>query len=164
MESVLFYIFSGVSIISSLLLITRANPLMSALWLVLALAATAGIFALLSAPFLAVIQVLVYAGAIMVLFLFVIMLIQLGPQQLKPRFIRFGKIFGAALGIYFLLLIGFSLTSSTTMPAVALSVTFGDPGVLGELLMTKYLVPFEVISVMLLVAVVGTVVLGKKKF
>ena len=163
MEAILFYIFAGIAVGSALLMITQRNPLQSALWLVLCLGISAAIFALLTAPFIAIVQVLVYTGAIMVLFIFVIMLIKLGPDMLKERVLNFSKVIGSVLAFY-LLVIGF-LNSKEVPVQLAPQVgsAFCDPATLGKLLMSKYVVPFEVVSILLFAAVIGSVVLGKKQ-
>ena len=163
MEAILFYIFAGIAVGSALFMIVQRNPLQSALWLVLCLGISAAIFALLTAPFIAIVQVLVYTGAIMVLFIFVIMLIKLGPDMLKERVLNFSKVIGSVLAFY-LLVIGF-LNSKEVPVQLAPQVgsAFSDPATLGKLLMSKYVVPFEVVSILLFAAVIGSVVLGKKQ-
>ncbi|MBI4126539.1 MAG: NADH-quinone oxidoreductase subunit J, partial [Deltaproteobacteria bacterium] len=136
--------------------------LMSALWLIVCLASTAGLFALLAAPFVAILQILVYAGAVMVLFLFVIMLIDLGPSGLKARVIRFRKVIGAFAAVY-LAGISFLILSRPMSTGTAPVIVEITPKAIGELMLTRYMVPFEVASVLLLAAVVGAVVMGKKK-
>ena len=162
-ETILFFTFASMVLAGSLLTITRRNPLVSSVWLVFTLAASAGIFALLAAPFIAVLQILIYAGAIMVLFIFVIMLIDLGAGGMKPRMIRFGKVLGASAAVYLAVIVGIVMWRYPTLDAPALPASFTDPALLGELLMTKYVVPFEFVSVALLAAIVGSLVLAKKK-
>lgn len=153
---------AGFAIASALLAISRVNPLISALWLAVCLGSVAGIFATLGATLLAVIQLLVYAGAIAVLFIFVVMLIDLGPQALKVRVMSFRNVFAAVAALYVGLLIFINVLpfSHGDLPSNQLNVT---PKILGQLLLTKYAVPFELASLLLTVAVVGAVVLAKKK-
>lgn len=161
-ETIIFFVLAGMAIASALLVISRVNPLISALWLVVCLSAVAGLFATLGATFLAVIQLLVYAGAIAVLFIFVVMLIDLGPGALKARAMNSRNVFAAVAAIYFGLLIFVNVASFAhgDLPSNAVAVT---PKILGQLLLTKYAVPFELASLLLTVAVVGAVVLAKKK-
>src|SRR3989338_10234900 len=109
METIVFYILGGMAVITALLVVTRVNPISSALWLVVCFFAFAGLFVTLSAHFLAVIQILLYAGAIMVLFIFVIMLLNLREEELKARQLRFSTLLGAGITLYLvvLFLLGF---------------------------------------------------------
>ena len=178
-----FWIFSGWAIFSALLCIPRRNPLASALWLVSTMFALAALFVLLNAQFIAAIQVIVYAGAVMVLFLFVIMLLNLenppSPWLRKP-FWLIGLGVAAVLGAQLVTLGNYDKYrladefSSRSMPDPALVFpdgpgalqAFADRGVVGgiaEPLFRSYLIPFEITSVLLLVAVVGAVVLAKKR-
>lgn len=161
-ETILFFVLAGFAIVSALLVISRVNPLISALWLVVCLGAVAGLFATLNATLLAVIQLLVYAGAVAVLFIFVVMLVDLGPSALKTRMMNFRNIFAVLAAIYFGLLVFINVArlSQSGFPGSDVNVT---PQVLGQLLLTKYAVPFELASLLLTVAVVGAVVLAKKK-
>lgn len=162
-DAILFYSFSIVAIVAAFMVITRANPLMSALWLIVCLAATAAIFALLGATLIAVLQVLVYAGAVMVLFLFVIMFINVGPEAIKPRVIRFGKVVGVmAIGyLAVILLLALGRPPFANMPPIGGGYVGARE--LGILLLTRYAVPFEMASLLLLAAIVGAVVMGKRK-
>lgn len=165
-----FWLFASVAIVSAFLCITRRNPVASALWLILTLFSLAGIFVLLDAQFIAALQVLVYAGAIMVLFLFVIMLLNLGrggPGDLRgwP-----GRLVALALGA---LLVAELWAVRTWAPeehlrlpvgAMArLSESRGPVHVISDALFREYLIPFELTSVLLLAAIVGAVVLAKRR-
>ncbi|MFH1874733.1 MAG: NADH-quinone oxidoreductase subunit J [Pseudomonadota bacterium] len=163
MEVIIFYTLAAATIISALLVITRVNPLMSALMLVACFLFTALIFATLSAPFIAVLQVLIYAGAIMVLFIFVIMLVHLDQKSLKPRIITFSKIIGASAALYLLLVFIISVWVPPFIQAPQVGAAFSSPASLGRELITKYIIPFEIISVLLLIAMIGVIVLAKKK-
>lgn len=163
MELTAFYSLGGMAVATALLMVTRKNPITAALWLVVCFFAFAGLFVTLSAHFLGVIQVLLYAGAIMVLFVFVIMLLNLGAEELRPRQIRFPVILGGAASVYFLVLVGLGLLKELPAPFSPMAHDFGNAKPLGLLLFTRYLIPFELISVLLLVAIVGAVVLGKRK-
>ncbi|MBN2246704.1 MAG: NADH-quinone oxidoreductase subunit J [Candidatus Aminicenantes bacterium] len=134
----------------------------NALFIVLAFACLAGLFALLDAPFIAVIQIIIYAGAIMVLFVFVIMMINLRtefPPEKKKLTLSFSLIIGVVLFIELL----FSIKGAFQQLDPGSSESIGDPTSLGELLFTKYLYPFEITSVLIIAAMVGAIVLAKKK-
>lgn len=160
METILFYILAAVIVISAIAVITRALALMSAVWLVVCLISVAGIFALLAAPFLAVLQILISAGAVMVLFIFVVMLVDIG--EVRPRLINFGKILGAVAAAY----LGFVLVMTIARPPYTEPPLSGDTyesaTTMAELLLGRYAVPFELAGVLLLVAVVAAVVVAKK--
>jgi len=161
---IIFWAFAGLAVLSGLACITRRSPVASALWLVVTLFAVAALFVLLDAQFIAVLQVLVYAGAIMVLFLFVIMLLNLGragPTDLKgPLGLGVG-VFLAGLLLMQLLV----LRQATLAPGGPVRPPLGQgmiPSV-ARPLFTVYLVPFEITSILLLAAIVGAVVLAKRK-
>ncbi|MBI5687416.1 MAG: NADH-quinone oxidoreductase subunit J [Verrucomicrobia bacterium] len=159
MHDQLFWFFSIAMLLSGLLVILGRNPVTSAMFLVLSLFFMAGLFVLLEAYFLAIIQILVYAGAVIVLFLFVIMLLDLKTENVR-QFKRFG-VFGALVVAGAL---AWKLTSvvSAVLAAAAKPVV-GTTEAMGKLLFTQYLLPFEVTSVLLLIAMVGVVVLSRKE-
>ena len=163
MESTIFYILAALSVVSALLVVTRVNPISSALWLVLCFFSFAGLYVTLHAHFIAAIQILLYAGAIMVLFIFVIMLLNLGPEELKRRTLKFRNIFSGAFVLYLVILLTLSLFKSKQIAETIPPEDFGYVAPIGRLLFTKYLIPFEAVSVLLLVAIVGSVVMGKRK-
>lgn len=162
MELIFFYSFAGLSFISAILVISFRNTLSSALALVVSLFGVACLFALLGAHFLAAIQILVYAGAIMVLFVFVIMLLNLGRGELRKIKMTFasavGILFGGYLGVLLVMRLGFLRVLSPLADP-----DYGTVRGVGRLLFTDYLVPFEVASILLLVAIAGAVVLAKKE-
>lgn len=182
--TVVFYVFAAWAVASALLCITRSNALASALWLVSTMFALAAIFVILQAQFIAAIQVLVYAGAVMVLFLFVIMLLNL---EVVPRHWKRwpGWVIGTglAVGLGTLLLPLRSYTPArlarevSTMPGMVnprlvfpegsalaqANMSQGAVGSIAQPLFQGYLIPFEITSVLLLVAVIGAVVLAKRK-
>lgn len=164
MEPILFYIFGGLGVVTALLMVTRQNPIASALWLVVCFFAFAGLFATLSAHFIAVIQILLYAGAIMVLFIFVIMLLNIRQEELKPRHLQFSGLLGGGITLYLVILFTLGLLKSQGSGGFpALPENFGCVAPVGRLLFAKYLIPFELTSVLLLTAIVGSVVMGKRK-
>lgn len=160
METALFYIFAALTLASAALVILSRNPVTSAMFLVLTIAFLAGLFVLLHAFFLAAVQILVYAGAVIVLFLFVIMLLDLRAEE-RRKF----NAFGVGAGIIGIVALGYVLVSTI----VKSRPTFGGTGALeggtiplGKTLFTNYLLPFEIVSVVLLVAMVGVILLSKR--
>jgi NADH-quinone oxidoreductase subunit J len=168
LEVILFILFASISAVTSVLMITRRNPVISALFLVVNFASLAGLYLLLNAQFIAVAQVIVYAGAIMVFFLFVIMLIRPENEQKLLSFKPVLKIFAIALAVLVFVQLGFmifiSKPSSHLTGEVAKSVNAGTVESIGKLLYTKYVLPFEVAGYLLLAATIGALVLAKKKF
>ncbi len=159
-QDYLFYIFAALTVLCGSLVILNRNPVNSAMFLVLSMASMAGLFVLLHAYFLAAVQVLVYAGAVMVLFLFVIMLLDLKDEE-RRRFKLFGIVGGAVsvlviAGVYWQ-----SLQSTVFITPEHRAV--GDTRDLGSLLFTDYALPFEIVSVLLLVAMIGVILLSKKE-
>ena len=167
---VFFWIFAVTAIGSALLCITRKSPVASALWLVGTMFSLAAIFVLLDAHFIAAIQVLVYAGAIMVLFLFVIMLLNLGRSGPGDRLGWVGGVvmFAIAGLLMAQLWVLGRLAPPETLVQTAESVrdvaeAQGAVGMISEPLFRTFLVPFEITSVLLLAAIVGAVVLAKRR-
>jgi NADH-quinone oxidoreductase subunit J len=160
--AVAFYILAAVSIAGALLMVTRKNPLSSAFSLVLSLAGVAGLFAMLMAEFVFVLQILVYAGAIMVLIIFTIMLLNLKAEEIKETPV--GKFQTVVLALICAACVFGFIQVFGSIPAgdVALPADFGNIEGVGKLMLSNYLYPFEVISVLLLVAIVGVVLLAKK--
>ncbi len=166
LESVLFYVLGILSIGSAISVVTRRNPVVAALFLILNFFALSGLYLTLNAQFIAFIQVLVYAGAIMVLFLFVILLLNLGDEQRLSEKISYQKIAAAGLSLGLLAeLVYIFGTFEARIPASgrAKAVEIGTAENIGRELFTTYLFPFEVTSILLLAAIVGAVVLAKKK-
>jgi NADH-quinone oxidoreductase subunit J len=157
-----FYLFSLLAIVSALLFVTRKNPVPAALWLVNVMFALAGLYVMLDASFVGVIQVLVYAGAIMVVFVFVVMLLNLGSSGISD--IRsLGSRLGAGV-VGLALLANLLVVQRQKIPRVALAPTVDN--VVEDVaasLFTDYLVAFELTSLVLLVAVIGAVLLAKKR-
>jgi NADH-quinone oxidoreductase subunit J len=164
LPDILFYVFAALTLLCGVLVIANPfsrNPVTSAMFLVLTIISMAGLFVLLHAFFLAAVQVLVYAGAVMVLFLFVIMLLDLKEEE-RRRVKKFGLITGlVAVGAIVTI---FVKTIRIMKPDANLAppALEGEPAALGKLLFTQYLLPFEVVSVLLLVAMVGVILLSKK--
>ena len=165
-----FWVFGVIAMGSALLCITRRNPVASALWLVVTLFALAAMFVLLDAQFIAALQVLVYAGAIMVLFLFVIMLLNLGrpgPTDIKgPIGLALAAVLAGLLLLELRVLGQAPPPDAIQLPAgtvAELQVRQGMVGAVANPLFEAYLIPFEIASLLLLAAIVGAVVLAKRK-
>jgi NADH-quinone oxidoreductase subunit J len=164
MESILFYILAFAALVCGFLVVANPfsrNPVTSAMFLVLTIIALAGLFVLLHAYFLAAVQVLVYAGAVMVLFLFVIMLLDLKTEE-RRRFKILAGIGGVAAAAAILLIFLHNLLHAMLGGAESPSLEGGTLA-LGKGLFTQYVLPFEIVSVLLLVAMVGVVLLSKKE-
>lgn len=162
---VLFYVFAALTLLCGLLVIVNPfsrNPVTSAMFLVLAIISLSGMFVLLHAFFLAAVQIIVYAGAVLVLFVFVIMLLDLKEEQRRKI-----KLFGFVAGLIAVggVVSAFmqSIASVKASPEEASLRQEGDTVSLGHLLFTNYLLPFEIVSVLLLVAMIGVILLSKKK-
>ena len=161
---ILFWFLSVIAIFSALMVITSKNPVYSVLWLIGTFFAISGHYIMLNAQFLAIVNIIVYAGAIMVLFLFVIMLMNLN-RETEPQKNRWLKMAGAVAGGCLLLVLVAALKDTGLKQQQAL-VNEGGIGLiknLGKELFTTYVVPFEISSVLFLSAMVGAVVIGKKE-
>jgi NADH-quinone oxidoreductase subunit J len=160
--AICFYVLAATAVVFSLGVIAFASPLYSALSLIGCLFSIAGIFALQSAQLLAVLQVLVYAGAIMVMILFVIMLLNLTPRELGPARVTRGKVFGAYVLAATGLLLLLRLPAHWWAAVPGVDRHFGSIEHVGTALYTEYLLPFEMVSLLLLAAIIGAVVLTRK--
>ncbi|MGZ8545262.1 MAG: NADH-quinone oxidoreductase subunit J family protein [Flavisolibacter sp.] len=159
---ILFWILSVLALVSALLVITSKNPVYSVLSLIVTFFCISGHYILLNAQFLAIVNIIVYAGAIMVLFLFVIMLMNLNKDT-EPQKNKWLKLAGAVAGGVLLLVMVAALRSTEERMT---QLGTGDIGLiqnLGKVLFTDYVVPFEIASILFLSAMVGAVVIGKKE-
>jgi len=158
----LFVLLSITCIGSVVGMIVFKSQAYSALFLILAFICTGGLFGLLDAPFIAVIQIIIYAGAIMVLFIFVIMMINVrtGLSPEKKKWIIYPSL---GIGLVLLAEIIFILNKALGPPGIQATKAMGSPKILGRILFTKYLYPFEITSVLIITALVGAIVLVKKK-
>lgn len=159
-----FYFLSAVAVIGALLTITRRNPVHSALSLIFTLLALAGLYLMLYAPFVAGVQIILYAGGIMVLFLFVIMLVNLERAELEEQFNKqwlVATVVAVLLGgmLLFIYVKGSSIFPSTFV----LKAEENNTQQIGIWLYRNYMMPFEIASLLLLVAIVGAVVMAKKR-
>jgi NADH-quinone oxidoreductase subunit J len=160
-QDIAFYILSALTLLCGIVVITKRDPVTSAMFLVLCIVCLAGLFLLLQAFFLAAVQVLVYAGAVMVLFLFVIMLLDLKEEvQRRIRAVRgvLGILSVAAFATVVLQLIWRTKPGATLPP----SNLVGATAPLGNLLFQNFILPFEILSLLLLVAMLGVILLSKK--
>jgi NADH-quinone oxidoreductase subunit J len=162
-QDIFFYLFAALTLLCGLLVVANPfsrNPVTSAMFLVLTIVSLAGLFVLLHAFFLAAVQILVYAGAVIVLFLFVIMLLDL-KEETRRRLNSFGLAAGIlSVGLVAVFLIH-AITGSRAAKALAPQAE-GSTKALGQMLFTQYLLPFEIVSVLLLVAMVGVILLSKR--
>jgi NADH-quinone oxidoreductase subunit J len=163
-QLIFFIPLALIAVATALGMVTSRNAVYAALNLIVNFASVAMLYLMLGAPFIALAQVTVYAGAIMVLFLFVIML--LGAEQLsEPSRLRWQKPFAIGMGVVLLLeaiyLIAFR--SHALPQAGSVSASFSDPVSLSEVLFSSYVLPFEVTSVLLLVAMIGAIVLSRRR-
>jgi NADH-quinone oxidoreductase subunit J len=157
----LFYFLSFVAVFSALLVVFSKNPVYSVLYLIITFFAIAGHYVLLNAQFLAVVHVIVYAGAIMVLFLYVIMLLNLNEETEphKNNFLKFSAVICS--GLLMIVLIGTLKGTELIEQTQNAQTDIGLVKNLGKVLFTDFLLPFEISSVLLLAAMVGAVMLGK---
>ena len=170
-EQFFFYLFGLIALASALLFVTRKSPVAAALWLVSTMFSLAALYIMMDAQFVGAVQVLVYAGAIMVVFLFVVMLLNLGQVDAAADFRGTGTRVGAGLVGLALLAELFNAGRGRLPPDLGLGVsttviTNGDENVIAPVagaLFTQHLVAFEVTSLLLLAAVVGAVVLAKRR-
>lgn len=161
MAQFLFFLLAIVSVFAVSAMILSKNQAYSALYVILAFVCTGGLFALLGAPFIAVVQIIIYAGAIMILFVFVIMMINI-KEGLPPERKRWTFYLSGLLGV--VLLIELYLAVKAQMGAVTTTAELQtSPTNLGRLLFTDYLYPFEITSILIIVAIVGSIVLVKKR-
>jgi len=166
-ETLFFYVFGIIAIVSGLMMVLSRNPVHSALFLIVTFFALAGLFILLEAHFLAAIQILVYTGAIMVLFLFVIMLLNLKTVKREFEKLLHLKILGVSAAIFLAFELLYLISKGSILGAAGqLSAQDvaqeGNTRLIGKLLFTDYLLPFEITSILLIVAIIGAVVLAKK--
>jgi NADH-quinone oxidoreductase subunit J len=162
MQAVLFYILAALAVIGGLLMVSMRNPLSGAFALILSLCSLAGLFAMLHAEFVFILQILVYAGAIMVLIIFTIMLLNLKKEELQEAPVGWMRLLLTATVCAVAAFGAVQVFGDIDPAKVEMSTDFGAIEPVGRLMLTDFLYPFEVISLILLVAVVGVVLLAKK--
>jgi NADH-quinone oxidoreductase subunit J len=163
-DLILFFILAVIAVVSALGMLFSDNAVYSALFLIVNFGSVAVLFLLLNAPFIAIVQVTVYAGAIMVLFLFVIML--LGAESLRhSKTLPWQQPVAILLGVVLLVEAGYLLLTKVGVFTISGEVPapFGSPVEVGEVLFTSYLLPFEITSVLLLVGIIGAIFLTKSE-
>ncbi len=164
----LFFAYFAVAMTSlSLIVVTRKNPVHSVLFMLLLFVHMAGLYLFLNAEFLAAIQIIVYAGAIMVLFIFVIMLLNLKSEETVAKYQKQWPV-SAAIGVVLAGFLVMIVGKITVLPelgeySIEMIQTEGSLMTIGKVLYTRYLLPFEIASLILLVAIIGAVVLAKKR-
>jgi NADH-quinone oxidoreductase subunit J len=167
-EMAAFYFFAAIAVLASVAVIAQRNPIYSVLLLIASFGALSGLYVLLDAPFVAVIQIIVYAGAIMVLFLFVVMLLNAPHEETEydekaqPLMRPGPRRFGAFLAVTFMVELVWALTKRSESGAFA-GGAVSSVNAIGRLLFTEYAFAFEVTSVLILVAMVGAVVLARRE-
>jgi NADH-quinone oxidoreductase subunit J len=168
MDTILFYAFGGLAVIASLFVIGQRNPMYSVLLLIVSFGALAGLYILLDAPFVAVTQIIIYAGAIMVLFLFVVMLLNAPQEEPPPPGLLAsgrGRMVGAVLAVALVIELVWALARAREewfRPGEA-SAKLTSVREIGVELFTRYAFAFEVTSILILVAMVGAVVLARRE-
>jgi NADH-quinone oxidoreductase subunit J len=170
LDKIIFYFFAAIAVLSAVLTVTRRNAVHSAIFLITALLATAGIFLQLRAEFLFIVQIILYVGGIMVLFVFVIMLVNLDVAVRQIQFAR-RKWVALVVSLALAAQVGLMFWSSGKMPVLGLPLRSAAPAdrlppnseAVASSLFSTYLLPFEIASVLLLVAMIGAVVMAKKR-
>jgi NADH-quinone oxidoreductase subunit J len=164
MDAILFMIFAAIAVICGINLVVQTHPISSALSLVGVMGALAALYLLLGGEFIAAAQLVVYAGAIMVLFVFVIMLLNAGAEK-RPEIKPLGKYLGAPLLLIFLCMMAYWVEGlmPPSSPVVFGAFQGGTAAEIGRSLFTVYLLPFEVTSILILIAIIGAIVLARKE-
>src|SRR6266511_681711 len=167
MDVIVFYAFAAIAVLASLLVIGQGNPMHSVMLLIVSFGGLSGLYILLDAPFTAVTQIIIYAGAIMVLFLFVVMLLNAHtedesiPASLGPHAMKLGALFSIVLAVELALgLLKLGLVGFNTDPAARAAIS--DVARIGTVLFTQHSFAFEVTSILILVAMVGAVIIAGK--
>jgi NADH-quinone oxidoreductase subunit J len=164
MTALIFIIFAGIAVFCGINLVVQTHPIASALPLIGVMGSLAVLYLQLGGEFIAAAQVIVYAGAIMVLFVFVIMLLNAGAETTTFQVSRFAKYLGVFLAAAFLLLVSFTIQAALPKSEGVLFGSFqGTTLDVGRKLFTSYLLPFEVTSILILIAIVGAIVLARKE-
>jgi NADH-quinone oxidoreductase subunit J len=164
MDVILFLLFALIAVASAVSLVVQTHPIASALSLIGVMLSLAVLYLLLGAEFLATAQVIVYAGAIMVLFVFVIMLLNAGAEQRSGKS-KMVKFFGIPLFVMFIGVLSYIIQGMLpkTVGVTFGSFTGGAAREVGQMLFTQYLLPFEVTSILILIAIIGAIVLARKE-
>jgi len=163
LDFILFFVFAGTAVLGAVLLIVMRQPIHSALALILVMISLATLYLMLGAEFIAAVQMIVYAGAIMVLFVFVIMLLNAGEEE-RTNLSKLARYAGLPLGIFLTLELAYWMfrASSHTAAANPAALPADSTRQLSLLLFRSYLFPFEVTSILILIAILGALVLARK--
>ncbi|MDP1636890.1 MAG: NADH-quinone oxidoreductase subunit J [Candidatus Nitrotoga sp.] len=165
-ETLVFYMFAAITVLAALRVITARNPVYAALFLVLAFCSSAGVWILLEAEFLAITLVLVYVGAVMVLFLFVVMMLDINLEQLREGFWRwfpFGALLAVIMVFQMIWVLGNRQTAETGAHVIKHAANYSNTKELGRLIYTDYVYAFELAAVLLLVAIVAAIALTLRR-
>jgi NADH-quinone oxidoreductase subunit J len=169
MDVILFLLFASIAVICGVVMVSQRHPVTSALSLIGVMGSLAILYLLLGAEFLAAVQIIVYAGAIMVLFLFVIMLLNAGAETKPARESILARLLGIPLMVALLGALAYLIFRTVSpSPTAGVTASFGNfmgggPKEIGTALFTQYLLPFEITSVLVLIAILGAVVLARKE-
>jgi len=161
MSTIVFLILAALTILSGLKVVFSRSPIYSVIWLLVCFLTITGHYILLSAHFLAIVNMIVYAGAIMVLFLYVVMLLNLNKET-EPNKPRLFKIAAVASGCLLMIVLAASLQGYYSSNPPVVDTDFGTARAVGRILFKEFLLPFEVASILFISAMVGAVILGKK--
>jgi NADH-quinone oxidoreductase subunit J len=165
MQLLIFYILAFGAVTSALLMVTNKKPVSAAMSLIATMVFLAGLYVLLDAHLIAALQLIVYAGAIMVLFLFVIMLLNVEEKEGRMAgntiLLQFGAML--AIGVVFIMMVSLVKSGGTLLVFGEGAEQFGTTKAVAKMLFTEYLLPFEIASVLLLAAIVGAVILAKRR-
>jgi len=159
----IFYVLAALALASALMVVSRKNAVTSAVYLVLTMTAIAGLFVQLGSVFIAALQIIVYAGAIMVLFLFVIMMLNLKSDEFGFDSRVFRRLFAAALGVILLIQLVMTAARFPSPPGRPADMSVGDIGAISRKLFYDYLYPFEIVGVLLLAAIIGAMVMARRR-
>lgn len=166
MAEILFYIFASIAIVSGFLVVVAKNLIHSACWLVVSFLAIAAVYILLNAEFIAALQILVYAGAMIVLILFALFVINMDKEEFEIKWhlqTPLAFLFGFALFFEIGVIIKKMVIDDAVKGSAESASTIGNSEAIGNALFTKFLLPFEIASVLLLAALIGAVVIAKKQ-
>ncbi len=166
-DAVVFYVLAAVTLVTAVLVITRRNPVHSAVWLVATFVSVAAIYISLGAQFLGAVQMLVYAGGIMILYVFVVMLVRLEPEELAQKLYHRQSLLAWIVCLALLIFVGFGMGSALQLEGggnypETVSEMGGHTEAVGAKLYTDFIYPFEVVSILLLVAALGVIVLTRR--
>jgi len=161
MDPIFFYIFASITVLTVILMILQKNPISSAVCLIGSFFSLAALYALLDAHFVAILQILVYAGAIMVLFIFVIMLLNLQKGELTIDKLNLPRMSVIVIGGGLFVFLTIMFRKIPSLPFKPVPENFGTAQSVGKIMFSDYVIPFEMIGILLLVGIVGAVLMGR---